>query len=162
MRKALAILILGGLLVMMALPAGAEEETPWFDMVNCEFCKHLMDNPALLDHTVWEHHNISNGIINVTTVDPEYMDAYHNCTKAMQEAEAKMAKGEKVKMCGMCQAMGELMMSGAKVEHVPTERGHVMLITSDNPEMVAKIQAWGKRNQDEMEKMPPMPVQMNE
>jgi len=144
-----------GFVLIMALSA-ATEEPPWFDMVNCEFCKHLTDDPELLNHTTWEHHNIANGVINVTTVAPEYMESYHKAGQAMEEVGARMMKGENVTMCGMCNAMGMLLQKGVKMEHIETKHGHVTLLTSDNPEMVAKIQSWGKRNQDEMAKIEQM------
>ena len=154
MRKSLFVLMLPVAVLVMALAVMAEEpEKPWFDMVNCEFCKHLMDDPELLNHTTWEHFNITNGIINVTTVDKEYLDSYHAAGEEMMKVGKRLMDGEKVQMCGSCQAHGTLIQAGAKMEHIETQRGHVMLVTSDNPEMVAKIQAWAKRNIDELAKL---------
>lgn len=153
--RRIVFLILGAALIM-ALAVVAEEDGPWFDMANCELCKHMMDDPELINHATWEHHNISNGVINITTVDKEYLDSYHAAYKAVEKTAERVMKGENVQMCGMCREYGMLMQAGAKVEYVRTERGDVMLMTSDNPEMVTKIQAWAKHNVDEMLKMETM------
>nr|MBN2278297.1 hypothetical protein [candidate division Zixibacteria bacterium] len=152
MMKKLTMPVLAVLLVFIIAALASSEEKPWFDMANCDFCKHLLDDPALLDHTVWEHHNISNGLISVTTVDKEYLPSLRKASHMMDVEGEKFAKGEPVKMCGMCQAMGMLMQKGVKYEVVETQRGSVMLMTSADPEVVKLIQDWGKRNIDELKK----------
>ena len=153
--RRIVFLILGGVFIM-ALAVAAEADGPWFDMVNCEICKHMMDDPEIINHAAYEQHNISNGIINITMVDKEYLDSYHAACKAVEKTTERVKKGEKVQMCGMCREYVMLMQAGAKVENVMTKRGDIMLMTSDNPETVKKIQAWAKRNNDEMAKMEAM------
>ena len=155
MRKSTTISI--GLAFTAVLVLGTmAADKPWFDMPNCDFCKHLMTDPALLDNMTWEHHNISNGLVTITTVNKEYMDAYKKANEAMEETGKMMEQGEEVKMCGSCTEYGNLMMAGIKIEHFATLHGHVTIMTSDKPELVAKIQAWGKHNTDEMKKMEQM------
>ncbi len=134
-------------------PAGEPE---WFDMEKCGFCKYLMDPPEMLEHATWEHHNISNGIVSVTTIDKEYLKPFMAAMAKMEETGKKMEKGEMVEMCGACTAMGQLMMKGAKWESVNTKHGTVALMISDDPEVVKGIQMWGKRSMDEMAKMEKM------
>jgi hypothetical protein len=130
------------------------EEPAWFDMDNCSFCQELTREPGLLDNMTWEHHNISNGVITVTTVDPEFEEAYIKSQKAMEEVAAKLASGEGgVTMCGHCKYYGELMMAGAKIEHVAASKADILLITSDDPETIKKIHKYGDRNREEMAKM---------
>ena len=152
MKRAGTISIVAAVALMLALVVAAEDK-PWFDMDNCDFCKHLMTDPGLMENMTWEHYSISNGLITITTVEDKYMEAYNKANAAMEEMAKKMEKGEEVKMCGSCMEYGALMQAGVKFEHLKTMHGHVTVMTSDKPELVAKIQAWGKRNMDEMEKM---------
>jgi hypothetical protein len=155
MRKSAIISIPLALMVVFIVGSFAADE-PWFDMPNCGFCKHLLTEPGLLENMTWEHHNISNGLVTITTVNDEYKDAYKKANLAMEETAKKMEKGESVRMCGSCMEYGNLMMAGVKIEHFETMHGHVTIMTSDKPELVAKIQAWGTRNTDEMKKMEQM------
>jgi len=152
--KTKQILIAAALAILLCISISVmAEEGPWFDMANCGFCKHLLEQPDFLDHTTWEHYNITNGLVTVSTVDREYLDAYHKVSQAMKETSEKMQKGEAVHMCGMCTAMGALLQKGVTMDYVETERGNITVMTSDNPELVKEIQAWGQRNKDEMAEM---------
>lgn len=142
------------LLAVSTLTLAGDE--PWFDMEKCGFCKLLMDPPDMLEHASWEHHNIANGIVSVTTVDMEYIKPWRAAEAKMEELGKKMEKGEQVPMCNSCMAMGKLMMMGAKFESVQTTHGNIALMTSDDPKVVAEIQAWGKKTMDEMAKMEKM------
>ena len=70
----------------------------------------------------------------------------------MEETGKKLQAGEQMYLCGSCMAYGELMMAGAKFQSIPTAHGNVSLITSDDPDMVARIQKYGQKNIDEMAK----------
>ena len=153
MRKLKIVLLTAVLMVLSGSVLAQAEETAWFDLVNCDFCKHLTTPPDLMESMSWEHHNISNGLISVTTVKEGHMEAFLAAQAKMEETGKKMEKGEPVKMCGMCSAMGALMMKGVKMENVRTQHGDIWLMTSGDPEVVKAIQEWGKRNTDEMAKM---------
>jgi hypothetical protein len=153
MRK-LTIVLLAAVVAMILVSVLIQaDEKAWFDLENCDFCKQLTTPPDLLENMGWEHYNISNGLISVTTVNDGYMEAYLAAQARMEETGKKMQKGEPVKMCNMCMAMGKLMMKGVKMENIQTQHGDILLMTSDDPEVVKEIQAWGKRNNDEMAKM---------
>ena len=147
--------ILTGLALVLAGTALADEPagTPWFDMENCTMCKPLAEKPELMHHMTWEHYKVSNGIVSVTTVDSEYMDKFRECNQTMGAVAAKLRAGEKLPLCNMCMAYGELVHKGAKLEQVETRRGMLSLMTSDNPELVAEIHAWADRTNQEMAKM---------
>jgi hypothetical protein len=104
-----------------------------------------MDPPEMLEHASWEHHNISNGIVSVTTVDKKYIKNWRAAEANMEKLGKKMEKGEQVSMCNCCTAMGKLMMMGAKWESITTSHGNVSLTTSDDPKVVAEIQSWAKK-----------------
>jgi hypothetical protein len=150
-------------LVALALPVvavagpGHDHGTPWFDMENCAFCKHLVQDPELLDHVTWESYKIHNGAVTLSMVEPAYVKPYAEAMAAMEALGAKMESGGvnpmTVKMCGHCMAYGELMMAGAEIETVGSDELQVHLMTSSDPEVVAKIHEFTQRNIDEMTKM---------
>jgi hypothetical protein len=145
-------MILVSLVVLVAAGAGVADEPAWFDMENCGMCKNLGSNPEMMKNISWEQHNISNGIVSVTTVPDEYLADYRKAHEAMAVMGEKMGEGEMPKMCGSCMALGMCMMKGPKQEYVETTHGDVWILTSDKPELVAELQAWAKRNQEEMAK----------
>lgn len=153
MKTVVTICLAAMLVLSISAGAAAQEEKPWFDLENCGFCKHLMDDPHLLEHCTWENHNIGNGMMSVTTVDKDYLPSYRVAAKKMQEVSEQMEKGEIVPMCGMCTAMGGLMMKGAKWELVETEVGDVQLMTSDDPEIVKELHAFTEKTNKELAKM---------
>ncbi len=135
----------------------AADEKPWFDMKNCEFCKNLLDDPKLLDNMTWKIYDISDGILTVSTVKPEYQKSYDKASKAMETIGMKMMSGEinpmDVKMCGSCEYYGKLMMMGAKMETIKTDNGDITLMRSDKPELVKMIQEYGHRSNEAMAEM---------
>ncbi len=156
MRR-ISMFIVGLLLVgWMAAGAGEPTETAWYDMENCVFCKNLKENPGLLDNMTWKHYDITNGIVNVTTIKPEYKEAYLTAQSKMMEVGQKMGTGEidfaTVKMCGHCQAYGRFMQMGVTFDHVPTDVADIVIMTSTKPEVVAEIKQFGKKNEEELAK----------
>jgi hypothetical protein len=65
----------------------------------------------------------------------------------------KLQQGEMLPLCGSCTAFGGLMMKGVTQEYVETQHGDVWIVTSDDDEVAAEIQAWAKRNREELAKM---------
>ncbi len=132
-------------------------ESAWFDMQGCAFCKNLVKDPALMKNMTWEHYDISNGVVTITTVKPEARKSYIEARTAMMEIGKKLETGQltmdKVPMCGHCQAYGKLMMMGAKMEWVEGSQADVTMMTSDKPEVVKEIKAFAQKNRDEMAKM---------
>jgi hypothetical protein len=157
MRKSTLLTVL---LVFVVCAAVVADDVKWFDMKGCAFCKNLTKDPKLMENMSWENHDISNGNVTITTVKPDYKPAYLEAQKAMMELGMKMEKGElkpdEVPMCGHCQNYGKLMEAGAKFEYVPGEAAEVVIIWSDNPEVVKQIKEFGKRNRDEWAKMEAM------
>jgi len=152
MRKVVVGLALAALVAMAAV-AGAGEKSAWMDMENCGMCSPLAAHPELMQNLTWEHHNLSNGIVSVTTVAPDYVKEYRAVSMEMQKAGQKMMQGEKVALCGMCTNLSGVMMKGAMPEYVKTEQGAVMVITSADAEVVAALQKWAKKTNAEMAKM---------
>jgi len=128
-------------------------ETTWFDLQNCAMCKNMTAQAGLMEHMNWENHVIGAGMMMLTIVDPDYEAAYATAMKGMQATGQELMAGKEMPLCGSCVAMGKLIMAGAKMENLDTKGGHVMLLTSTDPELVKEIQAYGQRNIDEMAKM---------
>ena len=70
MKNVLTVCLAAVLMLAASGMAQEAEEKPWFDMEKCGFCKHLLEDPEMLDHCTWEHHNIGNGIKKSHIVHP--------------------------------------------------------------------------------------------
>ena len=72
----------------------------------------------------------------------------------MEATAAKLHGGElnpsEVKMCGFCQAYGQLLMAGVKTETVKGTVAEVTLMRSTDPKLVAQMHEMAKRNTEEM------------
>jgi len=137
------------LLVGVASMAG---EAAWFD-TNCDMCKNMYGAEGLMANMSWEQYELSNGIVSVTTVDPKYMDTYRTAHAKMGESVKRMQAGEQLALCGSCTYMGMCMMKGAAQDYVETKTGDIWIVTASSPELVAELQTWAKRNEEEKAKM---------
>jgi hypothetical protein len=147
--------ILCSLIVCLSLTAavaGAGDKA-WFDPENCQMCTAMTEHAGLMEHMSWETYVIANGMLSVTTVDPEYMVAYREAHKKMEATGQEMMSGKTMELCGCCTDMGALLMAGAKMEAFPTKGGDVMLVTSGDEALAAKIQVHAETTIREMEKM---------
>jgi hypothetical protein len=146
-------------LVLLALPLQAADpaamKTPsgWFDMVNCAFCKFMVEDPQLIDHVTWETHAIKQGMLSITTVDPAYKEKLVEAHRSMEKLGKDMHAGKidptQVKMCGHCVEYGKLLAAGVETEMVHGHDADVTLMTSGDPKVVEKIQAYAERNRQE-------------
>jgi hypothetical protein len=142
-------LSLAAVLVAGVAVAGGEA---WFSY-DCSMCKNYMSEPALMKNMKWEQHNISDGLVAVTTVQKEYLDAYRAAHENMNKTAMQIMNGEHVELCGSCTALGECIMKGVSQEYVETSTGDVWIVTSDDPELVTDLHKWVERNKAEMAKM---------
>jgi len=146
--------ILLGFIAVIALAGGVSAgDKPWLDPQNCAMCKSLVAVPDLMMNMAWEHHNISNGIVSVTTVNEGYLDAYRAASEEMGETAKKVMSGEVTNVCGMCSALAGLMKKGAKPEYVMTHDGTIMLVTAQDPEIVGELHKWADHTNAELAKM---------
>lgn len=141
------------IIVVLAATAAMAGEGAWFDMENCAMCKNLTMQKGLLENMSWETYDITNGIVAVAVVKPDYVKSYRKAHMGMMKAGEKMGQGEKMEMCGSCSALGMCMMQGVNQEYVETTHGDVWIVTSDKAETVASLQKWSKRNMTEMARM---------
>jgi len=150
-RKTLALAI-----ALLAIPAAflyAGDNTSWMEMENCAMCKNMMQDPGLLNNCTWEHHDIANGIVCVSTVDDKYMDSFKTAVAGMGDVQKKLMNGEKLHVCNMCQDMLDIMSKGAKSEDIMTKHGAVSVLTSSDPALVARLHTWAQRTNSAMAMM---------
>jgi hypothetical protein len=150
MLRRLTVLSLVALIAASVSFAG---ESAWFDMEKCDMCKSISKNPVMMKNITWEQANISNGIVCVTTMPTEYVQTYRDAHEGMMQTAARMQKGEQMNLCGSCTALGGIMTKMPHQEYAQTSTGDVWILTSDKPEVVTELQAWAKRNSDEMAMM---------
>lgn len=153
MKRTLSLIVALAIIALPLSMANAAEEAPWFDLENCEMCQPLMAEAGLMENMNWENHLFASGMMSVCAVKPEFEEAYQRANAKMMEVQNKLMSGEKANLCGLCKSMGQLMGAGAKVENIDTKAGHVMLVTSDKQELIAKIQKHGQTTIDEYAKM---------
>lgn len=159
-RYLLAVVTMLALVALAAaVIAGDEGAQSWFDLDNCGMCKNMASEEGLMENMNWEHHLISNGWMSVTTVAPEYMEAFERAHTSMGKVAEKMAQGEEVHLCGFCQSYMGLALAGANMEEVKTNAGYIGLVTSSDTAVVAKIQVHAKRTMDEYKKMMEAPAE---
>jgi len=147
-RKTLTVLAM-----LIAVPTAflfASDSDSWFDMENCAFCKNFIKDPGLLKNMTWENYNISNGIVSLTTVSDDYKDSYKAAMVQMGEVEKQLQTGAKLQTCNMCREMGDIYIKGAKCDYVETKHGMVSIMTASDPVLVTRLQAWSKRNTEEL------------
>lgn len=138
--------------------ADGHSHSKWFDAPNCDICKPWTAHPDLMMSTDWETHTIENGMVMVSVVPKDKLETYNAVCKQMDATIEKMKTGQHQPkgLCGFCEAMGGLVMAGAKVEKVETAFGNITLVTADNAEAVKKIHEVAKRTQEEAKKMAAM------
>ncbi|MFH1700801.1 MAG: hypothetical protein ABIE07_09470 [Candidatus Zixiibacteriota bacterium] len=129
------------------------DDKPWFDMDNCDMCKSLNKYDGLKENMTWEQYPISNGIMTVSTVKPSFLKAYRKAQMDMDMVEKKLQSGQKVGLCNMCNDLGSIFEKGVDTQRVNTQHGSIWLLTSDNTELVSRLQSWGEKTNLEMEKM---------
>lgn len=145
----ISVLILSALLLVAGAPAA--DEGSWIDMENCAICKPLLEqDPHLMQHMTWKHHNISDGLVSVTVVDPEYLSSYEKAGEKMNAVIERMHAGEETYTCNMCTELGAIFQAGVNRESVKSDNVRVAIMTSDDPATVKRIQAWGARTNKEM------------
>ena len=134
---------------VLVTPASAGED-PMAAMANCHVCKVMMPHMAeLMPVLTYELINLDNGRATLTTItDSEKIGSYHELCGAMHKAGMETASFTKeeagAKLCPMCQKMWQLMAEGAHLSYGTTATGDLMVLSSEDPEIQAKIAALWK------------------
>jgi hypothetical protein len=126
-------------LVLLVTPSMAEEEMAWFDLEKCAICSKLDAEKGLMESLDWEAYVISDGMLSITVVPKAYEEALLRAAEHMEASLKELESGEPKPICGFCRSYGALVLAGAQVEEIDTRAGHVSLITSTDPAVVAAI-----------------------
>ena len=59
-------------MLVFAVAVSASAADRWMEMASCDICRPMAEEPELMKNTAWEHHNISNGLVSVTTVNEDF------------------------------------------------------------------------------------------
>ena len=156
MRRFVTSLLIMGLLTVgfAAVNAGEMGHSSWFDLENCAMCNHLQAEEGLLEHMNWESHVIGTGMLSITTVAEGYEEKYKTARGNMMQTVKRLEEGEEMPLCGMCKSYGSLHATGkVNWEKIDSEFGHISLLTSTDPDVIAKIQAHAQTTIDEYKKM---------
>ncbi len=130
-----------------------EQEIAWFDMDHCEICKNFASMKDSMHRIKWENHLLDDGMISVSIVPDDMKDDMDKANAGIQKTVAKLEQGEQMDMCGHCQYMGKMIMSGAKFKELQTVGVDISIVTSSDPEVVKEIHAFAKQSKIEHEKM---------
>lgn len=149
------------MLALAALAFAGEEqdrksvdEIPWFDLESCSICKHLASEEGLMEHLHWEYFKTSMGMMSVTVVDEGYETKFKNAQANMKKAGERMKSNEEMPLCGMCRSYDQLLRTGkVEWESWETPAGHIMLMTSTDPEVTEMIHEHAQKTIEEYAKM---------
>ena len=135
--------------IMMIAIAGlafaGDKTTDAWASADCEVCGGMY---AMMDHLTVEQHNLKNGIMTITIVEDGYTDQYNKAKQQMMQAAMKLQAGEEVELCGSCVAFGKCMQQGPTQDYVQAAAGDIMILTSDNPDLVKQLQMWVAKNNE--------------
>ena len=145
------------LLAVSSASAGTamKSASGWFDFKDCDFCKNLGSQEGLLEHTTWESHPISNGVVNIATVPAEYAAKMATAETAMAELGSQIQSGQvnpmTLRMCTRCQTFGMILMGGKMdMERVEGDAAILTLMTSDDEATVKQLHDMAARDTKEL------------
>lgn len=130
-----------------------DKEIAWFDLDHCEICQNMASMKDDMHKIKWDVHMLDNGMLMVSVVPRKMKEAMAKADEGVQATVKKLEAGEQLDMCGFCQTYGELMGMGANIKDLKTVGVNITVITSSDPEVVKKIQAFGKQSKVEHKKM---------
>jgi hypothetical protein len=120
-------------------------------MMNCSVCKHMAIHMDELGPVMkMEVAKLNDGIAMMHSVtDPAKVETFHAVGKQMGAAgESCMAMTDeqaKTALCEFCQDIRSVMKAGAKMSQGDTKMGDIMVITSADAAVQAKISALGDK-----------------
>jgi hypothetical protein len=145
-----SIAVVAGLLFVLGLTFAGEA-----DFHNCALCKPLMAEPNLMQNMKWDTKKIATGMVSITTVPPDFEQAYARAHSAMMANVAKLEAGTPMDLCPFCQGMNKLAAAGAKIENIDGAGAHVMVVSSQDPAVIQKIHEHVKWVEEAQAKMHP-------
>ena len=130
-----------------------DKEIAWFDMDHCEICKNMASMKNDMHKIKWDVHMLDNGMLMVSVVPKKMKEGMAKAEKGVEATVKELESGKQLDMCGFCQSYGGLMQMGASIKDLKTVGVDITIITSSDPEVVKKIQAFGEQSKVEHKKM---------
>ena len=151
-RKFTGAVLVTSLLASFAF-AQDQKEKPWFDMENCDICKHMVDHQHLMLKVKWATYKIDNGFMSISVVPEDLRDEMDQVKDAMNKAISKVVAGEQLEMCQHCTGYGTLMAAGATLQELDTVGGEVGLFTSSDADVVRQLHEFADKTEAAHKKM---------
>jgi hypothetical protein len=107
----------------------------------------------LMSAIKWETHMLPNGFLSISVIPAEHQTTLEKSHQEMEQVIKRAEAGEELKLCGHCKSWGELLALGAHKQELDTVGGRITLLTSDDEQVVKKIQAHAQKSMDEFKKM---------
>lgn len=158
MKRSITFALVMAMMAATSFAVAQEEKTEtaqlaWFDMDNCDVCKSMAQHKDMIPYIKWETHLLDNGALSVSVIPEKFKATMSEAKKDMKKAIARLEAGEKLKCCGYCNSYGTLIGSGAKITEISTAAGDLVMLTSDNEDVVKKIHAHANKTIAEHKKM---------
>ncbi len=139
----IAGLVVLACLVIAASAVAGKTLKGWFDYDHCAYCREWAAQPGLVAHSHDEAHEISDGIVWVTTIDNGYEDAFATALAAEDKVAADLGAGKDLPLCQYCATIGELGKKGVRIEAIPCRNALVTIYTSTDTSLVWQIREFG-------------------
>ncbi|GJM44525.1 MAG: hypothetical protein DHS20C21_13670 [Gemmatimonadota bacterium] len=144
------------MLVSVAWAGGPSQEGMMAEMANCSICKSMVPHldeltPVCSNEII----TMSDGMAMYHTVsDESKLELFRSVMNEMDAAGMATASytDEQIKseLCGFCQGIHGLLSAGAVMSSGMSPNGKLMVITSQDPEVQAKIASFTKNAQEMM------------
>ncbi len=123
----------------------AGDTAPWVDVVNCAICSNLSAEEGLLENMKWEYHLTATGAIAASTVKPEFVEKYNRAALNISARIKEVMGGAELSICAYCTSLTGMMKDGATVDKVKTHGSVLLVISSTDDEMIARIRSHGQK-----------------
>lgn len=143
MRYASAII-----LILIVTAAFAGSSAPWVDMKSCPICMNVSSEEGLMENMTWEHHLTATGVMTVSTIKSEFQPQFARAKAGMKDILDKVVAGEEIQVCGYCSSISTLLKEGAKAENIITKASDIMLVSSTDEAMIARIHTHAQKTID--------------
>jgi hypothetical protein len=136
------------IVIFIATIAVAGENAPWVDMEGCPICMNVSSEEGLMENMTWEHHLTATGVMIVSTVESKFQPQFERAKAGMKKLLGKVVAGEEIPVCGYCTSLSSLLKQGAKAENIVTKASDIMLISSTDEALIARIHIHAQKTID--------------
>ena len=143
--KRLSTFVAAVALLMTTAVADHHKEAQWLDLQNCEICQCMGEHMHVMQEVSWETHKINHGMLSASVIPDKHRKLMDDLHTKMEAKGKELEAGKEMKLCGYCSSYGKLKQAGATEQQIKTDFGMIGMLTSNDPEVVAKIHAHADR-----------------